>query len=139
MKLFEWNYQDYLQFLAGNPKTNGLSRYINDHLTVFNPLCLNSNTNLLINTDYKIINSVTTTLIETYIFTTYKDVTTLGVINFQVSYNQITDPIDPTKTTITNIYGSIVSTGIYKKYSKLIGNINYNNDTGARIFSLSCP
>jgi hypothetical protein len=138
MKFFEWNYKDYSQFISGNPKANGFSRYFNNNIIMFKETISNSNTNLLIDTNFLILNTTTTTLVETYTFTTYKDITTLGVINFQVSYNQTIDPIDPTKTTITNIYGSIIATGIYKKYSKLIANINFNNDNGDRIFSLSC-
>lgn len=139
MKFFEWNYNDYSQYASGNPKINGFSRYINDKLIIYNNLINNYNTNLLINSDYNIIDKKLINLIETYTFTTFKDNKTLGIINFSVSYTQIIDVIDPTKTTTKKIEFNIAySTGIYKKYSKMIGVIDFNNETGNRTFSLSC-
>lgn len=136
--LFSWSYTTYVPFYLGNPLSNGTTQYTTrDVDVILQKQLTGKRTTLNIFSSFVRIDNTKSALQETYLFATYVGTKTVGTVSIFVSYEQIPDLIDPTKTTVPFVQGNLQTTGIYKSLNGACATIYFNNSDSNRKLELN--
>lgn len=132
--LFSWSYNTYVPFYIGNPLSNGTTQYTTrDVHIILQKNLTEKRTTLNIFSSFVRINNINSALQETYLFATYEGAETVGTVSIFVSYEQVPDLIDPTKTTVPLVKGNLQTTGIYKSFNGACATIYFNSDSTRKL------